>query len=168
MYVYKHIYVYKRPWLVMCYSLLTPWGQVQMAAFGKRYFQVHFHDTKYCYFDSYLTNVCSHVSNYQKSVINSDDGLAPNKQQAIIWTNDSRLVYWHIYVSVELSELILYMYGQHWNNSNVPCDHIMWLQCNCYWTIAGSTRPPQIINAYIFEQVTWFSQPFKYCMNSIS
>ena len=32
--------------------------------------------------------VCSYVPNEQYSTIGSDNGLAPNRRQAIIWTND--------------------------------------------------------------------------------
>ena len=35
----------------------------------------------------------------------SDNGLAPNRRQAIIWTNVGML-YWHIYVSLGLIELM--------------------------------------------------------------
>ena len=33
------------------------------------------------------------------------NSLAPIRQQAIIWTNDG-LVYWHIYASLDLNELM--------------------------------------------------------------
>ena len=33
-----------------------------------------------------------------------DDGLAPNRWQTIIWTNDG-LGYWHLYASLGLTEL---------------------------------------------------------------
>ena len=36
--------------------------------------------------------------------IGSDNGLAPIRRQAIIWTNGG-LVYWHIYASLGLNEL---------------------------------------------------------------
>ena len=42
--------------------------------------------------------------------IGSDNGLVPNRQQAIIWCNVGML-YWHIYASLSLSELrFLYFY----------------------------------------------------------
>ena len=37
--------------------------------------------------------------------IGSDNGLAPNRRQAIIWTNDDP-VKWRIYASLGLNELI--------------------------------------------------------------
>ena len=44
------------------------------------------------------------MSNEQVSSIGSDDGLAPVRRQAIIWTNDG-LVYWRVYASLGLNEL---------------------------------------------------------------
>ena len=38
-------------------------------------------------------------------IIGSDNGLAPNRRQAIIWTNGG-LVYWRIYASLVLNVLI--------------------------------------------------------------
>ena len=35
-----------------------------------------------------FTEVCSQGSNYQYSSIGSENGLAPARRQAIIWTND--------------------------------------------------------------------------------
>ena len=40
-----------------------------------------------------FTEVCSQVSNWQYASIGSDNGLAPSRRQAIIWTNDD-LGYW--------------------------------------------------------------------------
>ena len=39
---------------------------------------------------------------YQEVSIGAVDGMALNRQQAIIWTNDS-LVFWHIYESPGLN-----------------------------------------------------------------
>ena len=36
--------------------------------------------------------------------MNSNNGLMPKRQQAIIWTNDG-LVYWYIYASLAHNEL---------------------------------------------------------------
>ena len=40
----------------------------------------------------------------QYALIGSDNGLAPNRRQAIIWTNDG-IVYWRIYASPGHNEL---------------------------------------------------------------
>ena len=40
-------------------------------------------------FDDNFTEVCSQGFNQKYSSIDSDNGLEPNSQQAIIWTNDS-------------------------------------------------------------------------------
>ena len=49
------------------------------------------------YFGSNFAEICSHWYNQQFSSIGSDNGLAPNRRQAIIWTNDG-LVYRRICV----------------------------------------------------------------------
>ena len=48
--------------------------------------------------------MCSFMSNLQYVIIGSDNGLAPKRRQAIIWTIDG-LVYWRIYASLGLNEL---------------------------------------------------------------
>ena len=48
-------------------------------------------------------NVCSLESNLQYVIIGSDNGLAPNSRQAIIWIKDG-FVYWHMYASLSLNE----------------------------------------------------------------
>ena len=50
-------------------------------------------------FDSNFTEICYQRCSQQWSNIGSDNGLAPNRRQAIIWTNDG-LIYWNIYVSL--------------------------------------------------------------------
>ena len=49
--------------------------------------------------------MCFLGSNWQYVIIGSDKGWAPNRRQAIIWTSDG-LVYWCIYASLGLNELI--------------------------------------------------------------
>ena len=49
------------------------------------------------YLDLDITAICSHMSSYQYNNIGSNDGLAPNRPQAIIWT---------IYVSLGPNELL--------------------------------------------------------------
>ena len=39
-------------------------------------------------FDENFIEICSQGSNSQYFSIGSDNGLAPTRQQAIIWTND--------------------------------------------------------------------------------
>ena len=47
--------------------------------------------------------MCSLWSNWQYGIIGLDNGLAPNRRKAIIWTNNG-LVYWRIYASLGLNE----------------------------------------------------------------
>ena len=77
--------------------------------FGRRHFQIQIHQWKCFDFDKNLTKMYSLGSNQQHSNIGSDNGLAPNRQQAVIWTNDG-LVYWCIYSSFCLNEFTLLDY----------------------------------------------------------
>ena len=54
--------------------------------------------------DSNFTDIYSHWSHLQYDSIGADNGLALNRRQAIIWTNDGQ-VYWRIYASLCLNEL---------------------------------------------------------------
>ena len=47
--------------------------------------------------------MCSLWCDWQYVIIGSDNGLAPNRRQVIIWTDDG-LVYWCIYASLGLNE----------------------------------------------------------------
>ena len=55
-------------------------------------------------FNKDFTEVCSWGSSQQYSSIGSDNGLAPARRQAIIWTNDDQ-AYWRIYGSLALNDL---------------------------------------------------------------
>ena len=48
---------------------------------------MHFRDREYMNFDWDFTEICSQGSNQQYSSIGSINGLAPARQQVIIWTN---------------------------------------------------------------------------------
>ena len=50
---------------------------------------MHFLDWKCTNFDKDFAEICSLWSKYQYSSIGSDNGLAPARRQAIIWTNDA-------------------------------------------------------------------------------
>ena len=59
-------------------------------------------------FKSYFIEMCSSWSNWQYVIIDLDYGLALNRQQPIIWINDG-LVFWRIYASLGLNELIHFL-----------------------------------------------------------
>ena len=48
-------------------------------------------------------------------VLGSDNGLAPNRRQAIIWTNDG-VVWWRIYAFIGLNELDNWVIFQMWSH----------------------------------------------------
>ena len=84
---------------------LTHWGREKMAAISRMTFPSAFPWMKFLNFNYNFTEMCFFVSNWQYGGIGSDNGLALNRRQAIIWTNDG-LGYWCIYVSLSLNELI--------------------------------------------------------------
>ena len=65
----------------------------------KRYFHMHFREWKVVYFDENFTETCSLGSNKQYLIIGLDNGLAPNRRQAIIWTNADP-IHWRIYAAL--------------------------------------------------------------------
>ena len=78
--------------------------KTKWSPFRRRIFCTHFRKWKLLYFDSNLIEVCSQGSNWQCVLIGSDNGLEPNRRQAIIWSN-AFLVCWRIYASLVLDEL---------------------------------------------------------------
>ena len=70
---------------------------------------MHLREWKILYFDYNFTDVCSQGSNWQSSSIGLDNGLAPNRWQAIIWTNADPNN-WRIYATlggVELTQMFI-------------------------------------------------------------
>ena len=74
--------------------------------FCRQHVQMHFLEWKYLNYDENFIEVCSQGSNWQYASIGSDNGSAPNRRQAIIWTNDD-LGYRCINASLGLTELTL-------------------------------------------------------------
>ena len=72
--------------------------------FPWRHFEMHFHEWKFLYFELNFTQVCSQGSNSQYPSIGSDNGLAPIRRRAIIWTNVDP-VHSRIHASLGLNEL---------------------------------------------------------------
>ena len=66
--------------------------------FAWRQFQVHFLEWAFKFWLGFHWSLlpCVQGSNWQYSGIGSDNGLAPARWRAIIWTNDD-LLYWRIY-----------------------------------------------------------------------
>ena len=60
---------------------------------------------KYVLYILVFSEICSQGSNYQHVSIGSDNGLVPNRWQAIIW-NKGGLLYLGIYASLSLKELM--------------------------------------------------------------
>ena len=65
---------------------------------------MHFREWKILYFDYNFTDVCPQESNWQSSSIGLDNGLVPNRRQAIIWTNADP-INWRIHATLGGDEL---------------------------------------------------------------
>ena len=82
-----------------------------------------------------------------------DNGLAPTQQQAIIWINDGYLVFWCIYASLDLSELmalcwdILDWYGA-WSYTPTSQYH----RYSCQIGVMASVAT---ILTQLYHDVTW-------------
>ena len=55
-------------------------------------------------FDWKFAEVCSQGSNWQYASIGLNNGFAPNRRPAIIWTNND-LDYWRRYASLDVNDL---------------------------------------------------------------
>ena len=86
-------------------------------------------------FQNHFMEICSLGSNWQHVIIGSDNGLAQNRRQAIIWTNDG-LVNMRIYASLSLKELKRIKYGVFWSIQLLPAwfekSYVVKLHC-IYW-----------------------------------
>ena len=59
----------------------------KMKAISRMTFWNVFHERKVLHFDLNLTEICSEGSSWQWVSIGAGNGLAPNRRQAITWTN---------------------------------------------------------------------------------
>ena len=86
---------------------LTHGGHDRMVAISQTTFSSAFpyKKSRLLNFKENFLEICSLESNQYYGSIGSDNGLVPNRWQAIIWTNDG-IVYWHIYTSLCPNELM--------------------------------------------------------------
>ena len=84
--------------LIFCSSSEHNKAKKKWLLFGRQHFQMHFLEWKLLNFEQDFTKICSLVSNWQYVSIGSDNGLASNRCQAIIWSNVCML-YWHICIT---------------------------------------------------------------------
>ena len=92
---------------------------------------------KMMYFDSNLNGICSNGFTLQHASNGSDNGLAPNRRQAIIWTNDLP-VYWRIYALSGFSEMISVspnQYGEGWLLWYTLMILVMIIVLICPWSV---------------------------------
>ena len=70
-----------------------PW--TKWPPFRGRYFHMHFRE----FWLKFSLNFCSYVSNWQYPSMGLDNGLVPNKRQAIVWANADP-IHWRIYAAI--------------------------------------------------------------------
>ena len=75
-------------------NALRHWDWNKSLPFPRRYFHTDFL-ARYLYCFSNFTDIRSQRLKWQYTIIGQDNGLAPNRRQAIIWTKDRR-VNWSI------------------------------------------------------------------------
>ena len=80
----------------------------KMATISQTIFSSAFPWMKTFQFQINFTEICSLGSNRQYGSIGSDNGLAPNRRQVIIWTKDG-MFYWYTFTSFGLNELMVYL-----------------------------------------------------------
>ena len=86
-------------------SLMITRAETKWPPFRRRQILSAFPWMKNLNFKWNFIETCSLGSNLQCGSIGSDDGLAQNRRQAIIWINDG-LGYWRIHASLSLDEFI--------------------------------------------------------------
>ena len=74
-----------------------------MPAIFRWHFQMHFLEWNCINVALDVTEVCFQGTNYQYPSIGPDNGLAPTRQQAIIWTNDGLFTVEYIHHSASMS-----------------------------------------------------------------
>ena len=99
--------------LMIVIIISTHLGRDKMNAILQTTFSNAFLEWKLFCFNQNCTETYSQVSNYQYGSVGSDIGLALNRRQAIIWTKGG-LVYWCIYASLSLNELIIRQHYSKW------------------------------------------------------
>ena len=75
----------------MRHKTSTLWGREKWPTFCWRHFQMHFRGGKVLNCIWHFLDICSLASNWQDFTIGSDNGLASNTWQAIIWSNDDQV-----------------------------------------------------------------------------
>ena len=101
---------------------LTHLRMNKMVAISQTTFQMYFHELKALYLMIISQKFVPKGSIHNKSVvIGSDNGLAPNRQQAIIWTNVGP-VHWRMYGALGGDELICAFYAGLWSITVFPVE----------------------------------------------
>ena len=86
------------------YCYLTHWSRDKMTTILQTIYLNAFAWMEILEFQLNFIEICSLWLNWQCTIIDSDNGLVPNRRQAIVWSSNGGF-YWRIYASFVLSEL---------------------------------------------------------------
>ena len=113
---------------------------------------------------SIFSDVCFQWYNWQYTSIGSDNGLAPKRQQAIIWTHDC-LSNQRIYASLSLNDLLDVQHSPQIPTLKWDCCH------NAYFVVTGDTEvvitTVTTISVFIEEHAVEVME-LKACMPSLT
>ena len=87
-------------------------AEAKWTPFHRQHFQMYFLEWKCMNFAYDFTEVCSWCINQQYTSIGSDNGLAPTRRQAIIWTNDGWFTDAYMRHSASMSYSSAQRYGE--------------------------------------------------------
>ena len=118
--------------------------------FRRQHFQVHFLDRNILNLKYDFTGTCSLGSNWQYGNISSYNGLAPNRRQAISWSNVG-MFYWRIYASFSLNDILSWKRFPAYFSSVIPVDFFQKCPMICFH-IFYAVRLNILLNKYGFAR----------------
>ena len=121
----------------------------KMTAISQTTFSNTFSWMKRFYFDSSFTEVCSQGSNWQYSSIGSDDGLAPTRRQAIIWTIADP-IHWRMYAAL--------WGGEGWKNDDPN------VTVTSRWALQRLKSPATALSVVCIMSPSWSLIMFQFCI----
>ena len=107
-----HFHISYWKWLGWWTYIISYWGRDKIAAISETACSNAFSWMKMMELRFKFAEICSQESNQQYPSIGSDNGLAPSRRQAIIWTNDGYFTDAYLRHSASMS-----FNGSWWKNS---------------------------------------------------
>ena len=149
-----------RIYSLMCWQISSHCeAETKWPPFHRRYFQMHFLEWKILNFKRNVTEICSLGSNWKYGSIGLDNGLAPKRRQAIIWSNVC-MFYWHIYATLFLNELTPCSASRSVGTvQNTRVDKVFSILAGWFWSVNPTER--WCCNPTRASVWAWFSHHLK-------